>query len=52
VACIQFNMRGFSDTMTVREARDAFFEENAAVFGPNGGYDKKWVKVELGPIPL
>jgi hypothetical protein len=45
-------MRLYPDTMTLREARDDFFAANADVFGPDGGYGKKWVRIELGPIPL
>jgi len=42
----------FADSLTLRQARTAFFAENLAVFGPEGGYDNKWIRVELGPIPI
>jgi hypothetical protein len=32
---------------TVRAARALYFETNG--FGPDGGYDKKWVPVKVGP---
>lgn len=38
------------EAQTLREARGRYFEENG--FGPDGGYAKKWVKLELGPVPL
>jgi hypothetical protein len=42
----------FADSLTLRQAREQFFAENEAVFGKDGGYDQKWVRVELGPIPI
>jgi hypothetical protein len=37
-------------TMTMREARQAYFEENG--FGEDGGYGDAWVDFKLGPIPF
>ncbi len=37
-------------TMTVRDARAQYFEDNN--FGVDGGYGDKWVKLKLGPVPL
>jgi len=39
----------FDSSSTVREARDRFFRDNG--FG-DGGYEDRWVKLKLGPIPL
>ncbi len=38
------------ETMTLREARKAYFDANG--FGDNGGYDDAWVDFKLGPIPM
>lgn len=38
------------DTLTLREARARYFEDNG--FGENGGYDDAWVDFKLGPIPF
>jgi hypothetical protein len=35
---------------TLREARQQYFEANG--FGRDGGYDARWVRVKLGPIPF
>lgn len=35
---------------TLRAARARYFEVNH--FGPNGGYDARWVPVKLGPITI
>ena len=35
---------------TMREELERYFDENG--FGPDGGYNDKWVKVKVGPIPL
>lgn len=39
----------YEDDLRVREARARYFESNG--FG-DGGYDAKWVKLALGPIPF
>jgi len=38
------------DTLSMAQARDAYFEENQ--FGADGGYGAKWVKVKVGPLPF
>ena len=38
------------DALTLREARARYFRDNA--FGDDGGYAKKWVKLQLGPLPF
>ena len=40
----------YPETMTLREARRAYFEANG--FGSSGGYDDPWVDFKLGPIPM
>ncbi len=40
----------YEDTMTMREARRAYFQANG--FGETGGYDDPWVDFKLGPIPM
>jgi hypothetical protein len=35
---------------SVREARSAYFRDNQ--FGDDGGYGARWVRFQLGPIPL
>jgi hypothetical protein len=42
----------YPDDIPMREARARFFADNAAVFGPDGGYDRKWVRLEMGPLPI
>ena len=42
-------MTAYDDALRVREARARYFESNG--FG-DGGYDAKWVKLALGPIPF
>jgi hypothetical protein len=37
-------------TLTLREARARYFRESG--FGEDGGYAKRWVEVQLGPIPF
>jgi len=39
----------YDDASTLREARARYFAENG--FG-DGGYAKRWVRVQLGPVPL
>ena len=40
----------YRDDMTMRAARDRYFEVNG--FGKDGGYDDAWVDFKLGPIPM
>ncbi|MDB5216572.1 MAG: hypothetical protein JWO86_4499 [Myxococcaceae bacterium] len=40
----------YPDDMTMRAARDRYFEVNG--FGKDGGYDDAWVDFKLGPIPM
>ncbi len=40
----------YGDDMTMREARDRYFDVNG--FGKDGGYNDAWVDFELGPLPL
>lgn len=40
----------YPDTMTLREARAAYFDANG--FGASGGYDDAWVDFKLGPVPM
>lgn len=42
-------MKEYEDALRVRDARARYFESNG--FG-DGGYDAKWVKLALGPIPF
>ncbi|PTL83266.1 hypothetical protein [Vitiosangium sp. GDMCC 1.1324] len=37
-------------TLTLRQARERYFEENG--FGQGGNYDKRWVRVDVGPVPF
>ncbi|MFL5353645.1 hypothetical protein [Archangium sp.] len=37
-------------TLTMREARERYFEENG--FGQGGNYDERWVRVDVGPVPF
>jgi hypothetical protein len=39
----------YADHLTLGQARRLYFDANG--FG-DGGYDKKWVKLEAGPIPI
>jgi hypothetical protein len=43
-------MTSYDGTLSLRDARKRYFRDNA--FGDDGGYAKKWVKVQLGPLPL
>lgn len=44
-------MRAFyPDDMTMRAARDRYFEANG--FGADGGYGDAWVDFKLGPLPM
>jgi hypothetical protein len=40
----------FSQHSTLREARAQYFRENG--IAEDGGYDRKWVRIKLGPVPL
>jgi hypothetical protein len=42
-------MPRYDDAETLREARARYFAENG--FG-DGGYDARWVRVQLGPLPF
>jgi hypothetical protein len=37
-------------TLTLRQARERYFEENG--FGQDGGYSARWVRVDVGPVPV
>jgi hypothetical protein len=39
----------YDDDATLREARGRYFEANGL---GDGGYDARWVKLKLGPLPL
>jgi len=43
-------MPRYDPQLTLRDARALYFESNG--FGDDGGYSKRWVKLEVGPIPL
>ena len=43
-------MTSYDGGLSLRNARTCYFRDNA--FGDDGGYAKKWVKVQLGPLPL
>jgi hypothetical protein len=43
-------MTSYESSLSLRDARTRYFRDNA--FGDDGGYAKKWVKVQLGPLPL
>lgn len=43
-------MATYDDALTLRDARDLYFSQND--FGPNGGYDANWVKIQLGWLPV
>ncbi len=40
----------YGDDETLGEARARYFADNA--FGADGGYPARWVKVDLGPLPI
>ena len=40
----------YRDDMTMRAARDRYFEVNG--FGKDGGYADAWVDFKLGPVPM
>jgi hypothetical protein len=42
-------MPRYAPTLTVRDARAQYFQANN--FG-DGGYNSKWVKVQVGPLPI
>ncbi|HYO55933.1 hypothetical protein [Archangium sp.] len=37
-------------TPTLRQARERYFDENG--FGQGGNYDERWVRVDVGPVPV
>lgn len=39
----------YDPAWTLRQARTRYFEDNG--FGADGGYNARWVKLKLGPIP-
>jgi hypothetical protein len=39
----------YDGSWTLRQARARYFADND--FGPDGGYNDRWVKLKLGPIP-
>jgi hypothetical protein len=43
-------MTAYDDALSLRDARGRYFADNA--FGDDGGYAKKWVKLQLGPLPF
>ncbi|HEX8160935.1 MAG TPA: hypothetical protein VF538_03490 [Pyrinomonadaceae bacterium] len=43
-------MSKYSPWMTLRDAREIYFGMND--FGPNGGYDERWIKVKVWRIPV
>jgi len=43
-------MNAYDDALSLRDARGRYFADNA--FGDDGGYGKKWVKLQLGPLPF
>jgi hypothetical protein len=43
-------MTTYQPAMTLREAREKYFSLNN--FGADGGYQDKWVKIKIGPIPI
>lgn len=40
----------YDPTWPLREARARYFEDNG--FGADGGYDARWVKLAIGPVPF
>lgn len=40
----------YDDTLTMRDARRQYFEDNH--FGLDGGYNDGWVKAKVGPFPV
>lgn len=40
----------YDEALPLRIARARYFEDNA--FGEDGGYSKKWVALQLGPLPF
>src|SRR4029077_17703722 len=43
-------MTAYDDALSLRDARGRYFADNS--FGDDGGYAKKWVKLQLGPLPF
>lgn len=40
----------YDESLSLRDVRRRYFEDNG--FGDDGGYSKKWVQVQLGPLPF
>ncbi len=40
----------YHESTQLRQARAQYFRENG--FGEDGGYSRRWVKVQLGPVPV
>jgi hypothetical protein len=40
----------YDEALPLRAARARYFEDNA--FGPDGGYSKSWVPIQMGPIKV
>ena len=40
----------YSDSTVLRDARTEYFRDNN--FGDDGGYNGRWVKVKIGPVPV
>ncbi len=40
----------YEATLTLRQARERYFDENG--FGQDGGYRARWVRVDVGPVPV
>jgi hypothetical protein len=40
----------YEATLTLRQARERYFDENG--FGQDGGYGARWVRVDVGPLPV
>jgi len=43
-------MTSSDGSLSLRDARARYFRDNA--FGDDGGYAKKWVQLQLGPLPF
>ena len=43
-------MNAYDDALSLRDARGRYFADNA--FGDDGGYARKWVKLQFGPLPF
>jgi hypothetical protein len=45
-------MTTYADHLIMRDARSQFFAAHEATFGKDGGYERKWIRMEIGPLPL